>query len=110
MVCRVADDPDQIGLRTARVRPVAVGRFEQQHIGPGHGLRIGENGAVVSPQVAGVHQPDTIELQLHRRRAQNVTGGTHERGHAGGDAELAVVAAPLHQPQRSLRVLHCVQR
>ena len=95
------------------VRPVAVGGLEQQHVGRRHRFGVAQDRPVVAAEVAGVDQAGgvcAIDVQLHRRRPQNVAGAPQQRARSAQHRERHVVVPRLHQPERRLRVVARVQR
>ncbi len=110
LVGRVAHDARQVVLGAGWVRSVAVRGLEEQHVGRGDGRGIGEDGTVVAPEVAREHEPRSLEVELDRRRAENVTRLAQQRRHPVRHGERRVVIAGPDQSERCLRVGRCVER
>src|SRR5207253_4368691 len=103
-------DACEIVFRAGWVSAVAVGRFEEQHVGGGHGLWVAEDRAVVAPDVAREDQAHAVEREVHGRRAEDMPGAPQRGGHTARDRERVAVGARLREPQRRLGVGYAVQR
>ena len=92
------------------MKAIAVGRFEQQHIGDVDRRRIGEHGARIAPQVAAEENRLAVRADAGVRGAEQVPGVDEVQFDAGCCRHQPLVADRLEQSERSLRVFDGVER
>ncbi len=99
---RFGDDPCQVlAVVVWLVRPIAVRRFDQQHVGGADGLGIGQHGTVVAAEVSAEHQGPAglLHPDPDERGAQQMAGVQELGRDARRDRHRPLVPDRLQQSQ-----------
>ena len=102
-----------LALVVAFVKPIAVGRFEQQDVGLADGRGIGKDRSAVAAEVAAEQNRFVADPDASVRRAEQMAGVDEfdvNSRHAGDDRHRTVVADRLQPIERARGVDLRVER